>query len=77
MRIVPWLILAAVLIWAFRNKKSNRGSNTIHRRPAASEPEAMVQCKECRIYLPASEALTGLSGNVFCCEEHRRRYRAN
>jgi uncharacterized protein len=40
-------------------------------------PEAMLQCAECGMHFPASEALPAAgAGQVFCCEEHRRHHAA-
>jgi uncharacterized protein len=37
--------------------------------------EQMVQCAQCGMHFPASEALRGSAANaVFCCDEHRTLY---
>jgi uncharacterized protein len=40
------------------------------------DAEAMIQCRQCGIYLPASEAVSGPSSQVFCSDDHRQRYSA-
>lgn len=73
MKFLIWgVILALVLAWLFRPK----AKPAPRRRPPAAvdAPEAMLQCAECGTHVPSSEALPATSGEVFCCEEHRRRH---
>lgn len=70
MKLLAWVLLGLLVIWAIRSKKS-----TMHTEkpevPRLHEPELMVQCAHCGVHFPASEAVrqTDMS---FCSEEHRR-----
>ncbi|MEO8406839.1 MAG: PP0621 family protein [Oxalobacteraceae bacterium] len=70
MKLLAWLLLGLLVVWAIRSKKS-----TIHTEktevPRLSEPELMVQCDHCGVHFPASEAVRQ-AGMAFCSEEHRR-----
>jgi uncharacterized protein len=71
MKYLVWgAIIALVILWLMRPKalRSSGGKAS----PAAGAPEAMLQCAECHTYFPASEALAGADGAVFCCDQHRR-----
>ena len=70
MKLLAWLLLGLLVVWAIRSKKS-----TIHAEksevPRLSEPELMVQCDYCGVHFPASEAVRQ-DDMAFCSEEHRR-----
>jgi uncharacterized protein len=73
MKYLIWgVLLALVMFWLLRPKTQH----VPRRKPAAEvdAPEAMLQCADCGMHFPASEALPAPSGQVFCCEEHRRRH---
>ncbi len=73
MKYLIWLLVAlAVVVWLKRARAALSGApgkadNSSRRR----ESEAMLQCAQCGIHIPASEALTDRSGVAFCCDEHR------
>ena len=69
MRLMMWLAVAVLVIWALSDRRS--GSMRIRWRAHDGQAEKMVQCFHCRIHFPASEALSDTSGRLFCCEEHR------
>jgi uncharacterized protein len=72
------LLLGAVLlvIWLMRvgrsrpGKRNLAGSKAEHPRAEAALEE-MVACRQCGIHLPTGDALSGPSGEWFCCAAHR------
>jgi uncharacterized protein len=78
MKYLIWLLVAlAVVVWLKRARAALSGSqgkadNSFRRR----ESEAMLQCAQCGIYIPASEALTDHDGAAFCCDAHRVQHAA-
>jgi uncharacterized protein len=78
MKFLLWgVVIALIVMWIMREKKT---SGTVHDarqdtgREALPEPQPMIQCAECGLHLPASEALAGQQGRFFCSEEHRLRH---
>jgi uncharacterized protein len=78
MKLLLWgVIIVAVVILLMRGKKTG-GSQSGH--DAAPEPgdrkraEPMVQCAQCGVHLPASEALPSPNGLPFCSEAHRKQH---
>lgn len=73
MRLLMWLALAVLVIFAVR-KKSQPPSTP--RSPVSPQPpdlngtgETMVCCELCQVYIPSSEAI--LRGKkVYCCAAH-------
>ena len=63
------LILAVAAAWWLI--KRLRGRAPGGGAPGAA-PEQMVNCSQCGLYLPQSEAIAE-GGEYFCCAEHRRR----
>jgi uncharacterized protein len=43
-------------------------------RPDAVSAERMIECAQCGLHVPESEAVTG-EGLSFCCEAHRQAHR--
>jgi uncharacterized protein len=82
MKLLFWIALFVLVYWALRdkNRKQHRaasqgvaGRHDAARdaaRPAAAEP--MLQCRQCGVHFPASEAMRNAVGDAFCSEEHRR-----
>lgn len=69
MRLMMWLAVAMLVIWALRDRRP--GGAQMRRQPYDGQAEKMVQCFRCRIHFPASEALADASGHLFCCDDHR------
>lgn len=73
MRLLLWLALAVLVIFALR-KKSQTPSSAVPpanaRSPENNETgETMLCCERCQVYIPASEAV--LRGEkVYCCAAH-------
>jgi uncharacterized protein len=61
---------AAYLLW--RGLRRTRDSGA---RPPAAEGERMVDCSQCGVHLPLSEAIEA-QGRYFCSDAHRRLFRA-
>ena len=73
MKFLIWgVILALVMFWLLRPKAKPAPRR---KAPAAADAsETMLQCAQCGMHFPSSEALPAASGEVFCCEEHRRHH---
>lgn len=77
MKFLIWaVIIFLALAWIMRSKQATDQADVRQARPRTQggndKPEAMLPCKHCGVYIPASEAVQHASGSVFCCEEHRR-----
>jgi uncharacterized protein len=73
MRLLMWLALAVLVIFALR-KKSQTPSSPVNplspRQPDNNEiGEAMLCCERCQIYFPASEAVQR-GDKVYCSAAH-------
>ena len=75
MRLLLWLALAVLVIFAWR-KKSQPASTP--RGPLSSQQpdqhgngngETMVCCERCQVYIPSSEAVLR-EKKVYCCAAH-------
>jgi uncharacterized protein len=75
MRVLMWLILIVLVIFALR-KKSQRPPKVAN--PPSAMPEAaarsslaetMVCCERCQVYIPASEAVMR-GEKSYCCAAH-------
>lgn len=75
MKLLAWLLLGLLVVWAIRSKKSAMHSEKAE-VPRLDEPELMVQCVHCGVHFPASEAVSQ-AGMSFCSEEHRRLHSAS
>jgi uncharacterized protein len=85
MKFLIWLVVIwAAVVWMQRAKKNllrrARDAAAEHAGGSAqaagaapvAEIEQMVQCAQCGIHFPKSEAVQGCgTGMVFCCPEHR------
>ena len=76
---MKYLLLLAVLALLFfvLGVKRSRPRPPEARKPPAepARPQAMVNCAECGMHLPADEALPG-KGGVFCSAAHRASFEA-
>jgi uncharacterized protein len=76
MKFLLWLmVICALIAWIARAKK--KASHLASRPSAAAagkldSSEPMLQCVQCGVHIPASEAVTHAPDVAFCCEEHRR-----
>ncbi len=68
--ILVLVAFAAYLLW--RGLRRGPGSAA---RPPAGEGERMVDCSQCGVHLPVSEAIAE-EGRYFCSPEHRRLFSA-
>lgn len=72
MKYLLWA-LAIWLAWRWLTASGRAAAATEARAAAGSE--RMVQCAQCGVHLPESEAVGG-EGGFFCCNEHRLATRA-
>ena len=73
MKYLIWGLLI-YLLWRWyttSNKANTDESSSGSQSEAANDAEPMVQCAQCGLHLPVSEALPGPDGVVFCSREHR------
>lgn len=74
MKLLAWLVLALLVIYAVRKKMKaalRQPPPQQAQRPPEVEGESMISCAHCGIYIPASEALAGPQGQLYCSPEHR------
>lgn len=78
MRLLLWgvLVFAVVLLILHVKKIALRQAVQKPEEPQApgGTPEAMLQCAECGMHIPASEAILVRPDIAFCSEEHRLRH---
>ena len=68
MKVLFWLVLIALVWWAFkRTRPSTRTPSSTH-DPGA--PQDMARCAHCGIHLPRDEAVRGEKGD-YCSTDHR------
>lgn len=79
MRLLIWLVIGlAVVVWLkrFLASLAHQGQPTPGTAQSGAarqrQSEVMVQCAHCGVHFPASEALAGADGAVYCCAEHRQ-----
>ena len=71
------LFVVAVGIWLWRKNRQDdiRERAAAPKRaapPAVGAPQAMVRCAHCGLHLPATDALPGTGGALYCSAAHRR-----
>jgi hypothetical protein len=78
-----FLLILAALVCAFSILRIvySRYLNSIQQRQSQKnnlsdriDAETMIQCRQCGTYVPASEAVSGPAGQLFCSDDHRQRY---
>jgi uncharacterized protein len=78
MKLLFWLLLGFLVYLALRKKGGAQGgapqaaAGAADARPRAGGVEAMLQCRQCGVHFPASEAVRDPFGAVFCSEDHLR-----
>jgi uncharacterized protein len=80
MKFLIWFFIVLLVIWFVRKQQAD--SRKAAQRPAAPEStpaggesaqvEQMLQCSQCGIFLPVSEAVREPTGEAYCCERHRQ-----
>lgn len=87
MKLLAWLLLILVVMHLLRKKKAALAAS-VRAAAAAAEStgqqrnavapraaEAMLPCAHCGVYIPHSESVVALRGQVFCSDAHRRLHR--
>ncbi|HYD80609.1 MAG TPA: PP0621 family protein [Paucimonas sp.] len=75
MKFLLWIGLFVLVYLALRHKSriaSRDASARSNRASRAGTTEPMLQCRQCGVHFPASEATRNALGDAFCCEEHLR-----
>lgn len=70
MKYLLWLVLLAVVWWVW-SKRRPPGADEPSRAGGEAQPERMVACAHCGVFMPQSDALAGQQGRFFCCDAHR------
>jgi uncharacterized protein len=65
------ILIAAALVLYFLWRGLRRDPRAREDARRAAEGERMVDCGQCGVHLPLSEAIQS-QGRYFCSEEHRR-----
>ena len=81
---MKYLLVLAVLwvaIWLWRKNRREEMRDAMRERAAkaqeqqqrttAGTPQAMVRCAHCGLHLPATEAIAGPGGAIYCSTAHR------
>lgn len=82
MKLLVWLvIIAAVVMWFVRAKKTVFRSDAARddrtsQKTTGRSAETMLQCAQCGVHFPASEAVSDADGAVYCSEQHRFQHAA-
>jgi uncharacterized protein len=72
-KVLLLLVIAAIVLAWFRaraSKKARGGGAGAHGAAQAAGPERMVSCAQCKVHLPASEAVFDAAGTPFCGAPH-------
>jgi uncharacterized protein len=77
MKLLFWLLLFVVVYFALRKQGragvgGQQAACGAAAHPGNGTPEAMLQCRQCGVHFPASEAVSDPFGDVFCSDEHLR-----
>lgn len=74
MKLLLWIILIVLGVWALRSKLRAAQSRThaAMSHPQLNAGEPMLCCAQCGVYFPVSEASYGHAETAYCCDEHRR-----
>lgn len=68
MKVLFWLVLIALVWWAFKRTRPSTSAPSSAQDPGA--PQDMTRCAHCGIHLPRDEAVRGEKGD-YCSTEHR------
>ncbi|RQO42264.1 hypothetical protein DBV14_27570 [Variovorax sp. KBW07] len=76
---VLWI---AIWLWRKNRREEMRDAQREHAAkaqraptsppPAVGAPQAMVRCAHCGLHLPATDAIAGPGGAVYCSPAHRQ-----
>ena len=76
MKYLLWIALIVVLVWLLRPRRNLQSvePHASAKSGSTGQPvsEAMVSCSYCGVHIPASEALTSVSGALVCSNEHQK-----
>ena len=71
MKYVLIFLICMVVLYQWRNARTDKVSEVKRKKAPASGPVTMVECAQCGLHLPAGDALTGKRG-VYCSAAHRQ-----
>lgn len=70
-RLLIWLLLAGAVWWLWRTRQRVPPPRSSQRPAEAHAVTPMQRCAHCGLHLPATDAIAGADGHVYCCAEHR------
>lgn len=72
------LLVMAIFVLRFLYSRfvlpSQRDQSRQKSEVESDKTEAIIRCRYCGMYFPASEAISGSAGTAFCSKDHRQRY---
>lgn len=68
MKYLLLIAFIAIVWWVWQKRVAQPGRNPT---PAARDPEAMVNCAHCGVYLPRSDSI--VDGDAYYCSQAHRR----
>lgn len=71
MRFLLVFLAVLLLAWRWRTWRAAQAPLTRHTPPAPQAPQTMLQCHQCGVHLPASDAVMGARG-AYCSTAHRQ-----
>jgi len=74
--IVLFVVALAIWLWRRNRREEMEEAARAAKPPAAPRragaPQEMVRCAHCGLHLPASDAIAGPGGGVYCSIAHRQ-----
>lgn len=70
MKYVLIFLIVMVLLFQWRNRRTEKVTQVHRKSAAASGPVAMAECAQCGLHLPAADAIAGKRG-VYCSAAHK------
>lgn len=70
MKYVLIFLIIMVVLFQWRNRRTEKVTQVQRKSAPANGPVAMVECAQCGLHLPASDAIAGKRG-VYCSAAHK------
>jgi uncharacterized protein len=71
MKFLLLFFIFMVLLWQWRHSRQQKVKMAVRKNTAAPGVVDMVQCAQCGVHLPATDALKGAKG-LYCSAAHRQ-----
>ncbi|WP_431275207.1 PP0621 family protein [Variovorax ureilyticus] len=66
------VVFIAIWLWRKGRQEELRSRPPPPPRPAVGAPTEMVRCAHCGLHLPATDAVRGDAGRIYCSAAHRK-----